>query len=242
MRKIIKIGLLVTLLVLSTWSIEGYKIGNDHYISFTINWADVPLAPDTLTVWTPPPKGTWAIDSGDGFGSDTFSLCNSTLGHCYHGSTGDKATTNDDGIDLHMFAFGNGVDLDFMIQGMFWCDSAGMFAGDEGGHYSFDGTSYVNIPGVNYFPAGWFATSYYNIVNGRDYDPLDWIWGMSELLASNGNSWTVAPTMSPPFSTVHTLYTRATPLVVQWAKTSAFDLTDPLSGSTTFNMRITRVA
>ena len=141
-----------------------------------------------------------------------------------------------------MFAFGNGVDLDFMIQGMFWCDSAGMFAGDEGGYYSFDGTSYVNIPGVNYFPAGWFATSYYNIVNGRDYDPLDWIWGMSELLASNGNSWTVAPTMSPPFSTVHTLYTHATPLVVQWAKTSAFDLTDPLSGSTTFNMRITCVA
>ena len=229
------------LFLLSIFSIQrshAFRSGADRYFQMTINFADVPLAPATITLWTPP-SGNWILDWGQDFTIDYFSLGTAQMGACNPSDTGDAAYVYTQHHDLGVFALGNGVLLDEMFHGPFWCDSDQMYFGNEGNVSMFDTNAYILPSGQGIIVPPFAAVISLGELRSQ-YNPDNnaFLWGFgADVLKLNGTSWDTPITMNPPSTFFPVVYNQSYPLKIQWGKSNAYTATFPNTGSWTFRVR-----
>ena len=235
--------ILLIFLLFTAFSLQcsyGYRLGTARYFKMTINFADVPLAPAMITIWTPP-KGNWILDWSQDFINDYFSLGTAVMGECNPDDTGDSAYVYTDHHDTSIFVLGNGVWFDEVIHGPFWCDTSNLYYGNEGNITMFYGNAYF-LPQAQ----GELLNPYAGVLSlgeagiGGEYQPnnIDLLWGFGvNQIGAHGSSWTVPPSMTPPVPFDQVIYNQSYPLRIQWTKSDAYTATFPNTGSWTFFIR-----
>ena len=222
-----RMKLLITIFLLSclfgeVWS---YKGGRQVYFNITLDFASIPGAPGTQTILAPGGSKNFVIN-WNAMRYDAMVAPRMTRGLCNVGGFGDWATYNNDASDVNYFVFGNGVNMDYVMHGPFWCDSSV--------NYLVDNTTFETYLKYNPYanqddnPVYSFFAPYYGaatVFQAISYHDLQWsgeagfdpsvFWGLFVDFGSLANSLVVNSSMNYDNSVDQVIYGPLNPLVVQ---------------------------
>ena len=220
----------------------SYRIGEIHEFEITINFAEVRESPSENVVWSPPDYGQWRIIWDDIWNDQAFSG-HVIAGNLYTNSAGDYRTFSTLGSDPQIFLMGDGEEVDFVFKGPYWGDSTFSYALTPGDTYAVTAEPDSNWIRTYFLGDQERIMQYVSIKNAGLNEALnleDWFWGLEDDLDIYGSNWDIAPSLLPGVVEPFVLYSRESPLKIQWAATNEwFEATT--NGVLSLNLRAIKV-
>lgn len=216
------LSICILCVIVATVGSDAYRVGEIHEFEITINFAEVRQSPDENVIWSPPDYGQWRIIWDDIWNDQAFSG-HVIAGNLYTNSAGDYRTFSDLNQDPQIFLLGDGEEVDFVFKGPYWGNSNFNYALNSGNTYAVTAEPNSNWIRTYFLGDQERVMQYISIKNAGLTEALnleDWFWGLEDDLDIYGNGWDIGPSIFPGVVEPYVLYSRESPLKIQWAATN----------------------